>query len=87
VVVGSNPSQLRMYNYYNYSKYRKYANALLKKSSKSSTIKPISGFKISIKGRLNGIKRTRKVTTTYKGVSPNTICSAIKQHQLPIYTK
>jgi ribosomal protein S3 len=49
--------------------------------------KPISGFKISIKGRLNGIKRTRKVTTTYKGVSPNTICSAIKQYQLPIYTK
>jgi len=45
------------------------------------------GLKLVIKGRLNGIRRTRKSIITHKGVIPNTISSNIKQHQLPINTK
>ena len=64
--------------------YSKYSNELLKTDQ---SIKPIKGLKITVKGRLNGIRRTRKNIITHKGVSPNTISSNIKQCQLPINTK
>ena len=72
--------------------YAKYSNALLKnkytnKNKNANNYKPLKGLKITLKGRLNGITRTRKNLTVYKGVSPNTISSNIKEHQLPINTK
>jgi len=80
VVVGSSPSQPK----YMYSKY---STALLQNTKPNSDIKPLKGMKITLKGRLNGITRTRKNVILHKGVSPNTIASNIKEHQLPINTK
>lgn len=68
------------------SNYSNLSTKLLKES-KSKKIRPLKGLKLVIKGRLNGIRRTRKSIITHKGVSPNTISSNIKQHQLPINTK
>lgn len=47
----------------------------------------LKGFKLVLKGRLYGSKRTRKDILSYNGVSPNTITSKIKQYQTPINTK
>jgi hypothetical protein len=66
--------------------YSNLSNKLLKKNKKIN-IRPLKGLKLVIKGRLNGIRRTRKSIITHKGVSPNTISSNIKQYQLPINTK
>ena len=82
-----------MVNYSNYSNYSKLSNKLLEsltpKNPSFSSIKPkpLKGLKLIIKGRLNGIRRTRKSIITHKGVSPNTISSSTKQYQLPINTK
>jgi hypothetical protein len=66
--------------------YSNLSNKLLKKNKKIN-IRPLKGLKLVIKGRLNGIRRTRKSIINHKGVSPNTISSNIKQYQLPINTK
>jgi ribosomal protein S3 len=66
-------------------KYSKLSKALLE--PKQRKIKPLKGFKLTVQGRLNGVRRARKMTMTHKGVSPNTISSAIKQYQLPLNTK
>jgi len=56
------------------------------KLSLDSTRK-VHGLSISVKGRLRGVRRTRKLELIEKGVSANTLGKEHKFIQVPISTK
>lgn len=47
----------------------------------------VHGLSISIKGRLRGVRRSRKLELIEKGVSANTLAKEHKFIQVPISTK
>jgi hypothetical protein len=53
----------------------------------SSLKKTYLGLNLSIKGRLNGVNRSRKLEFKHNGVAPNSFSSKIKSTHLPINTK
>lgn len=79
-------------------KYAPMTERLLKasKSFKSRSVKSklsllstrqVHGLSISVKGRLRGVRRTRKLELIEKGVSANTLAKEHKFIQVPISTK
>jgi hypothetical protein len=58
-----------------------------KRKTDSSLKKKYLGLNLSIKGRLNGVNRSRKLEFKHNGVAPNSFSSKIKSTHLPINTK
>ena len=64
-------------------------NKLLKARSgmSSDASRQVHGLSMSIKGRLRGVRRSRKLELIEKGVSANTLGKGDKFIQVPVSTK
>jgi ribosomal protein S3 len=58
-----------------------------KKNIRDSSTRTVRGLSISVKGRLRGVRRSRKLELIEKGVSANTLGKEHKFMQVPISTK
>lgn len=62
-------------------------NRLDKSNLTIDSTRQVHGLSMSVKGRLRGVRRSRKLELIEKGVSANTLAKEHKFIQVPISTK